>query len=358
MSDRNTFNGESTSVPWDEFGDQYAGHIATLYRYAVLPLSSISGADSITASVDPVLGASGLLSGMKFSVVWADTNTGAATLNIDGVGAKDILDASGAALGAGALSAGARVLFEYDGVSFRLLGGSAGGSLGVNRQVFLSSGTWVKPSGYSDEAMVRVQLWAGGGGGGSKSTFSGGGGGGAYQERLMRLGDLGDTVAVSIGAGGIAGSGGGDTSFDNVSAYGGAAGGKNSAAPGGGGGGVVGAGSGAVGGLFGGGNGGATSGGPVSGSMAGTEKAGGGGGSTRNYSWGGATNSYANGGDAFQGGGGGGSIGDTSAYTGDGGTSLHGGNGGGGGSAGLTPSGGGGGNAAGGNGKAIIEVWE
>jgi hypothetical protein len=358
MSDRNTFNGDSTSVPWSAFGNQYASHISRLYRYAVLPLSSVSGADTVAASVTPAFGSTGLLSGMKFSVVWASANTGAVTLDIDGMGAKDILDASGAALGAGALSAGARTLIEYDGVSFRLLGGGAGGSLGVNRQTFLSSSTWVKPSGYSDNAMVRVQLWAGGGGGGSQSTFSGGGGGGAYQECLMRLGALGDSVAVSIGAGGVAGSNGGDTSFDNVSAYGGAAGGKSSAAPGGGGGGVVGAGSGATGGLFGGGNGGATSEKAVAGSMAGTEKAGGGGGSTRSFGWGGASASYANGGDAFQGGAGGGSIGDTSAYTGDGGTSVYGGNGGGGGSAGLTPSGGGGGNAAGGNGKAIIEVWE
>lgn len=48
------------------------------------------------------------------------TNTGAATLNISGLGTKPIIGQSGAALSAGALVAGRTYLAAYDGTSFRL----------------------------------------------------------------------------------------------------------------------------------------------------------------------------------------------------------------------------------------------
>jgi hypothetical protein len=56
------------------------------------------------------------------------TNTGAATINVDGLGAKNIVTNDGGALIAGDLTSGALVLLLYDGTSFQLVGSFASGS--------------------------------------------------------------------------------------------------------------------------------------------------------------------------------------------------------------------------------------
>ena len=223
---------------------------------------------------------------------------------------------------------------------------------GVDYQEFLVSGTWTKPSGLSDDAVVIVEIWGGGGGGaGSGNTRQGGGGGGAYNQRIFRAVDLTATVAVTIGAGGtgttsntVAGSGG-TTSFGSyVQAFGG---GGGSASPsnglGGDGGGIV------------------TGGGPGLGIISGATGTpqvmyGGVNSATalamRNSIWGGGaggayTNGGAGGSSIWGGGGGGGNAG---------GTSIWGGNGGGPNVAGQVPGGGGGRGADGGDGKAIVRV--
>jgi hypothetical protein len=111
-----------------------------------------------------------------------------------------------------------------------------------NRQVFTAGGTWTKPSGYSADTLVLVECWgAGGGGSTSGGNLGGGGGGGAYNQRLMRLGDLGATETVTIGGGGAAGGTGGvggTSSFGAVlEAFGGGGGAGGSGLGGGGGGG-------------------------------------------------------------------------------------------------------------------------
>ncbi|WP_157779790.1 hypothetical protein [Celeribacter ethanolicus] len=208
MTNRTTRNGGSTEVSWPDvgstegFGNEYARHIRNLYRYAILPLSSVSGADTITASVEPSLATEGLLSGMKFSVVWSEDNTGPATLNIDGHGAASILSADGSEMEAGDLVSGARAILEYDGSDFRVLGGGAS-SVGVSphsRQVFTASGTWINPGA----GMAFITLCGGGGSGGAglRGTSSGGQGG-AYLEFLVPCELLDSSVAVTVGDGGV-----------------------------------------------------------------------------------------------------------------------------------------------------------
>lgn len=75
--------------------------------------------------------------------------------------------------------------------------------------VFVSSGTWTKPTG---ARTVDVQLFGGGGGGGSGCAFAtgvagggGGGGGAARSQVLLDANLLGATVPVTVGAGGVAG---------------------------------------------------------------------------------------------------------------------------------------------------------
>lgn len=97
---------------------------------------------------------------------------------------------------------------------------AANPSNSANYQAFTSSGTWTKPGGLSDDAMVIVEMWGGGGGGGLYDTGTpneSGGGGGAYARLMLRGSQLGATETIIVGAGGAAGApnggNGGTSSF-------------------------------------------------------------------------------------------------------------------------------------------------
>ena len=369
MATRTTFNGSSVGVPWrntglvpEGFGDQYARHLATLYGASVLPLTGVGGTgDVVTASIDPVL-ASGLADGMKFTITWGAANTGAVTLALNGGAAVAVLDATGTALTTGALASGRRDLIEYIGGSYRVLSAAAGvGAGGPVKEVFTSSGTWTKPSGYADDHPVLVRAWGAGGGGARYSSpgDAAGGGGGGYIEYTFRMADLPSSVTVTIGAAGAGrtgsngnGTAGGNSTFGALlTAYGGGGGvGDFGGGVGGAGGGSAAAGGtgSATGGSVGGGAGGAGAAGGDAGTIWGGGGGGDGGFAGGNAVWGGA------------GGGGGGS----SAVSG--GISVFGGNGGAGGDASPVPTagqapGGGGGGGFGVNGangaRGQIEVW-
>lgn len=257
MANRNTFNGSSADVPWpntgmpEGFGDQYARHIKTLYDVAAFPLSAIGGtANDVTATLDPALDSGGLVDGMKFTLTWAVNNTGPMTLRLNGGAAIDVLQADGSAMISGAAKAGTRVLLEYIGGDFRLIGGGSsgggggGGSPAPYYQTITASATWTKPVGYDDNAIVEIEAIGGGGGGGrvSSTNSAGGGGGGGYSCRKMRYADVPASVAVVIGAGGSGlatngnGGNGGNTTFGALLTGYGGEGGTSSAAGGGGGG--------------------------------------------------------------------------------------------------------------------------
>ena len=324
--------------------------IGGLWNASSLLLSSVSGTNTLTATVTPVL-TGAPVNGMRFSFVATATNTGAMTLQIGADTARAIVNTSGDPLSAGLVNSGWTYEVIYNGGEYVLLGQSATPRI-ADYQVFTASGTWTKPASCPDNALVIVDLWGAGGGG--SSIFGGGGGGGAWVRKMFRAVELTSTVAVTIGAGGATGNPatvGGSTTFGAyLTAYGGGgAGGYVNVNQRGGGGsgagtsaaGAAGASTGvAVGGFQGGGGGGLGSiigGDPAtSGSDATTENGGGGGG--------GGDPDALSGGRAIHGGGGGGN-GRTGSL---GGVSLHGGNGGNPGANGQAPSGGGGG--GGGNG--------
>jgi hypothetical protein len=326
---RTTFNSSSPPpVSGPDLLDNLADHIKRLYDAAAFPLSAVGGtANAVTATLSPVLDGSGLVNGMRFGITWTASNTGAATLAINGGAAVAILSASGAALVGGEMASGSRALLEYVGASFRILTGSgSAGGLAPYTATITTSQTWNKPGGYDDETEVIFEAWGGGGAGFVGATPCGGGGGGSYVIRRMRYADVPSSLTVTIAAGGVgSGANGGNTTIGAlVTAYGGE-GGKTSNTGGKGGGELQ---SGASGGLVGGGK--------TSGDRAETD---GGGGA------GGGSGSNLPGGSAVNGAGGGGSGAGTGSA---GGSSLRGGNGGNGGSsatglAGTAPGGGGGG---------------
>jgi hypothetical protein len=110
-----------------------------------------------------------------------------------------------------------------------------------NSQTFNANGTFTVPTGFDGFLFVTlVGGGGGGGGGGNNDGGGGGGGGGGFCWRMpiwIRKADT-TSVAVTIGTGGVAGSGqssagspGGDSSFGSyITAYGGGAGGANTAA--------------------------------------------------------------------------------------------------------------------------------
>jgi hypothetical protein len=342
---------------------QYSERFKTLFDASALPLTAVGGtANAVTATLDPPLDGGGLADGMKFEITWGATNTAGVTLALNGGSAIAVLDPSGAALIAGAIGSGLRSLLEYIGGSFRILSplltAIGGGSARYYWQ-FTASGTWNKPAGLDDDTMVTIEAW-GGGGSGASSTNGPGGGGGGYSSTRMRIADLPASVSVTVGAGGVVGSNGGNSTFGAIlTGYGGGRGGNISGGGGGGGGGELAAGS--VGSGTAGGNGG--TGGSVSGGTGGSGGnlanagspgrgglwggGGGGGGAT------GAGNAGTSGGDAVFGGAGG--AGQGASSSGSGGVSLFGGAGGGVGVAGSAPGGAGGRNAAGARGE--VRVW-
>jgi hypothetical protein len=86
---------------------------------AVKVLNTISGADTITADMNPELAA--YATGMYVLFTPAGTNTTAVTLNIDGLGAKAVVKHNNVALVAGDLKAAVPAFCMYDGTSFVLL---------------------------------------------------------------------------------------------------------------------------------------------------------------------------------------------------------------------------------------------
>lgn len=93
-------------------------------------LLTVTGTDTLTATASPALTA--YAAGNMFSFVVANTNTGAVTINIDGLGAKSITRTGSTALVAGDMVANQVALIAYDGTRFQLLDANSFTNLNVS----------------------------------------------------------------------------------------------------------------------------------------------------------------------------------------------------------------------------------
>lgn len=186
-------------------------------------LTTVAGTNTITAALStPPLAA--YVAGQTFRFTAVASNTGATTININGLGAKNITKAGTVPLAANDILINAVYQIVYDGVQFQLSQIPAGTL--INVQTFSSTGIYTPTPGTN---RVVVEAVGGGGGGGSagataagQSGAAGGGGGGSFAKVLVTSAFSG--VTVTIGAGGTAGIApaangggtGGTTSFGTI----------------------------------------------------------------------------------------------------------------------------------------------
>ena len=88
---------------------------------------SVTGTNTLTATATPTV--SSYITGQTFRFLPSASNTGAVTIDIDGLGVKDITKSGTTALSSGDLAAGAPIQITYDGTRFQLSSGVGGGAI-------------------------------------------------------------------------------------------------------------------------------------------------------------------------------------------------------------------------------------
>jgi hypothetical protein len=220
--------------------------------HAIQASSLITAADTGSANTYVVSFSPAITALTDGMVVWfkaKTANTGASTLNVNGIGASPMVGGAHSALQGGEIVANGKacavwradisswVLIDCTGGALQVSPatqsnhaiqlGQATGRIAGTPRVFTSSGTYT-PSAGVNSVIVEV-IGAGGGGGGTTATGAGqisvGSGGGAGGYAISRLTSGFSGVSMTIGAGGASGSNGGTTSFGALlSATGGGAG--------------------------------------------------------------------------------------------------------------------------------------
>jgi hypothetical protein len=107
-----------------------ATNLTSIQNGNVFLLTGVAGTNTITATITPAITA--YVTGQTFRFVAAGANTGAVTININGLGAKAVTKSGATALTGGDIPAGAAVQIFYDGTQFQLSSGAGGGASGVN----------------------------------------------------------------------------------------------------------------------------------------------------------------------------------------------------------------------------------
>ena len=131
-------------------------------------IATVTGTDTLTGTLTPALAA--YATGNLFSFIAVNTNTGATTINLNSLGAKNITKSGTTALVAGDIVTGQVYLIEYDGTRFQLINPST--STTVSSITFGSTG--LTPSTATSGAVtVAGTLAASNGGTGLTSLGTG-----------------------------------------------------------------------------------------------------------------------------------------------------------------------------------------
>ncbi len=193
--------------------------------------------NALTATLSPAPAA--LRNGLALRLYISTVNTGAVTLNVNGLGAVPVVAANGTAMAAGQLTG--LVDMTYYGGNWVVSGAIRVQT--VQQKAYASSGTYT-PATNVLAALVRGVGGGGGGGGsaggGSTAAAAGGGGAGGYCEGWYIRSLIASGVAFTVGGGGGGGgagnnfgSAGGSTTFGSFFTASGGGGGSGSATTGG-----------------------------------------------------------------------------------------------------------------------------
>jgi hypothetical protein len=178
-------------------------------------LLTVSGTDTLTALGTPAVTA--YTTGNLFYFVAAATNTTSVTLNVDGLGARNMTRHGSVALVAGDILSGEVCIVVYDGTRFQLLNPASYTNLNVSGVLSLAAGTALLPS-LAFTGDPNTGMWSPaadtiaasvGGVEGWRLNSSGLGVGGVPVNRLDVVGDQNSSLTsrvVNINAGGSAGS--------------------------------------------------------------------------------------------------------------------------------------------------------
>lgn len=185
--------------------------------------ASTSAANTYTASLSPA--PLSYTTNMAFTITFTNANTGAATLNLNALGAQAIKRLDGTALQANDIVAGMIGFLVYNGTNFQLLNRfiPAPAALVAPQTTILGagSGTYSTPAGC---LYLEVFGWGPGGGGGgatggaSQTSVSVGGSAGGYFYK--KINSPLSSYAYSVGTGGIGGFGGGGASGSGATTFG------------------------------------------------------------------------------------------------------------------------------------------
>lgn len=166
-------------------------------------------ANAIVVTLSPA--PTSYVAGMVVNAKIAANNTGATTINANGLGTQNAVNLNGSALKSQQVLAGMVAQFIYDGSQFQLNSLSPLGirQAAVSRtsQIFTAPGAWTftVPVGVY---FVTLEAWGAGGGGGGSSGggfFAGGGASGAYGKSLLTV-NPGDIISGVLGTGGTGGT--------------------------------------------------------------------------------------------------------------------------------------------------------
>jgi hypothetical protein len=131
-------------------------------------IATVTGTDTYVGTLTPAIAA--YATGNLFSFVAPNTNTGAATINLNSLGAKNITKLGSTALAAGDIVSGRVYQIEYDGTRFQLLNPSAS-----TVASFSAGSTGFTPSSATTGAVTLAGTLATTNGGTGLTSFTSGG---------------------------------------------------------------------------------------------------------------------------------------------------------------------------------------
>jgi hypothetical protein len=99
--------------------------------------------------------------GLRFWITFTNANTGAATLNINGLGAKSIVKNGSIALSSGDISAGQTLCLAYDGTNLQIIGSSVAGVVTLTGTQTLTNKTLTSPAITTPTGIVKGDVGLG-----------------------------------------------------------------------------------------------------------------------------------------------------------------------------------------------------